>query len=105
MSGVRVATMDDPLGTAGTAPTTPLDALQVMASSDVMLTPTLRHIEMYTMRGLLTLLWHEPPEDAPTQPGALVLCGGAMGGLLGRATRSTTDSASSGRPAACRCCG
>lgn len=75
--------MDDPLGTAGTAPTTPLEALQVMASSDVMVTPLLRHVEMYTMRGLLTLLWHEPPEDAPKQPGALVLCGGAMGGLLG----------------------
>jgi fermentation-respiration switch protein FrsA (DUF1100 family) len=75
--------MEDPLGTAGHAPTTPLDALQVMASSDVMLTPTLRHVEMYTMRGLLTVLWHEPPEDAPRQPGALVLCGGAMGGLLG----------------------
>ena len=84
--------MEDPLSTAGTAPTptptssaatTPLDALQVMASSDVMLTPSLRHIEMYTMRGLLTILWHEPPESSPHQSGALVLCGGAMGGLLG----------------------
>jgi fermentation-respiration switch protein FrsA (DUF1100 family) len=75
--------MDDAPGTAGTAPTTPLDALQVMASSDAMLTPTLRHVEMYTMRGLLTLLWHEPAENTPRQPGALVLCGGAMGGLLG----------------------
>jgi hypothetical protein len=64
-------------------PTTPLDALQVMASSDVMLTDTLRHVEMYTMRGLLTLLWHEPPVGVTVQPGALVLCGGAMGGLLG----------------------
>ncbi len=62
---------------------TPLDALGVMASSDVMLTPTLRHVEMYTTRGLLTILWHEPAEGAPRQPGALVLCGGAMGGLLG----------------------
>jgi fermentation-respiration switch protein FrsA (DUF1100 family) len=75
--------MEDQLSTAGTAPTTPLDALQVMASSDVMLSPSLRHIEMYTMRGLLTILWHEPHEDAARQPGALVLCGGAMGGLLG----------------------
>jgi hypothetical protein len=84
--------MEDPLSTAGTAPaptptgpapTTPLDALQVVASSDVMLTPSLRHIEMYTMRGLLTILWHEPPENSPHQSGALVLCGGAMGGLLG----------------------
>jgi hypothetical protein len=81
--------MEDPASTAGTtpstpfAPTTPLDALQVMASSDVMLAPGLRHIEMYTMRGLLTILWHEPPESAVHQPGSLVLCGGAMGGLLG----------------------
>ncbi|MDP2293328.1 MAG: dienelactone hydrolase family protein [Actinomycetota bacterium] len=80
--------MDDPIGNPaapdaeGRVPT-PLDALQVMASSDVMLTDTLRHVEMYTMRGLLTLLWHEPPAGVAVQPGALVLCGGAMGGLLG----------------------
>ena len=35
------------------------------------------------MRGLLTLLWHEPADGVEVQPGALVLCGGAMGGLLG----------------------
>ncbi len=75
--------MDDAAGTAGPTPTTPLDALQVMASSDVMLTPTLRHVEMYTRRGLLTLLWHEPADDVPRRTGAMVLCGGAMGGLLG----------------------
>lgn len=79
--------MSDPVGNpadaAGGRVPTPLDALQVMASSDVMLTDTLRHVEMYTMRGLLTLLWHEPPADVAAQPGALVLCGGAMGGLLG----------------------
>jgi len=62
---------------------TPLDALGVMASSDARLTPTLRHLEMYTTRGLLTVFWHEPPDSAPRAPGALVLCGGAMGGLLG----------------------
>lgn len=75
--------MSDPSGTEGSAPVTPLDALQVMGSSDVMITETLRHIEMYTMRGLLSVLWHEPPEGVPVQRGALVLCGGAMGGLLG----------------------
>lgn len=85
---VRVLTMDEQPPIAGTAPgegspTTPLDALQVMASSDVMIDPALQHVEMYTMRGLLSLLWHVPPEDVPPQPGALVLCGGAMGGLLG----------------------
>lgn len=77
--------MADTAGEPGAAnpPMTPLDALGVMASSDVMLTPTLRHIEMYTMRGLLTILWHEPAEGVTPRPGALVLCGGAMGGLLG----------------------
>src|SRR6187455_930708 len=62
--------------------TTPLDALQVLASQDVMLTPTLRHLEVYTMRGLLTVLWHEP--SGPATAG-VVMCGGAMGGLLGPA--------------------
>jgi pimeloyl-ACP methyl ester carboxylesterase len=66
---------------AGERRTTPIDALGVLASSDAMLTPTLRHLELYTMRGLLTILWHEPM--APVRPHALVLCGGAMGGLLG----------------------
>jgi alpha-beta hydrolase superfamily lysophospholipase len=64
-------------------PVTPLDMLQVMATSEVMVTPTLRHVEMYTRRGLLSLLWHEPAEGAAHGAGALVLCGGAMGGLLG----------------------
>lgn len=66
-------------------PATPFDALQVMASQQVALAPGLRHIEIYTMRGLLTLLWHDPPEDGPSHPAAMVLCGGAMGGLLGPA--------------------
>ena len=67
------------------APATPFDALQVMASQQVALAPGLRHIEIYTPRGLLTLLWHDPPGDGPTHAAALVLCGGAMGGLLGPA--------------------
>jgi predicted alpha/beta hydrolase family esterase len=79
-----VAGVDDD-GTAGQA-ATPLEVLGVIASQEVMLTPTLRHIEMYTMRGLLTLLWHEPPGGADQRhPSAMVLCGGAMGGLLGPA--------------------
>jgi alpha-beta hydrolase superfamily lysophospholipase len=66
---------------------TPLDALGVIGSQDVMVTPTLRHAEFFTMRGLLTLLWHEPSENAPRPPvpAAIVACGGAMGGLLGPA--------------------
>jgi predicted alpha/beta hydrolase family esterase len=68
------------------AGSTPLDALGVIGSQDVMITPTLRHAEFYTMRGLLSLLWHEPNETAaPRVPTAIVACGGAMGGLLGPA--------------------
>jgi uncharacterized protein len=62
---------------------TPLDALGVLANRDVMITPTLRHAEFYTMRGLLTVMWHEPAEDVPAAKAAIVACGGAMGGLLG----------------------
>jgi hypothetical protein len=64
---------------------TPLEALGVLASQDVMITPSLRHVEFFTMRGLLTLLWHEPPDDTATVPVAIVAFGGAMGGLLGPA--------------------
>src|SRR5207248_684937 len=41
----------------------------------------LRHLEIYTMKGLITILWHGPPD----LPAAVVACGGAMGGLLGPA--------------------
>lgn len=61
--------------------TTPLEVLGVMASQNVMLTPTLRHLEMYTMKGLLSALWHEPTTHLFSA--GVVTCGGAMGGLLG----------------------
>lgn len=64
---------------------TPLDALGVIASQDVMITPSLRHAEFFTMRGLLTVLWHEVPDEVTPTPAAIVACGGAMGGLLGPA--------------------
>jgi alpha-beta hydrolase superfamily lysophospholipase len=62
---------------------TPLDSLGIIGNQDVMITPTLRHLEFFTMRGLLTILWHEPSQPAPA---AIVACGGAMGGLLGPAS-------------------
>lgn len=62
---------------------TPLDSLGVIASQDVMITSSLRHAEFFTRRGLLTVLWHEPPQEMQSQPVAIVACGGAMGGLLG----------------------
>ena len=59
----------------------PFDAIQPIASQQVALTDALVHHEVFTMAGLLTMLWHGTgDEDA-----AVVACGGAMGGLLGPA--------------------
>ncbi len=59
----------------------PLDLLEALARQEVVVTPTLRHLEVFTLRGLLTVIWHgDPDADA-----AVVLGGGAMGGLLGPA--------------------
>lgn len=65
------------------APTgrSPLELLAAMAADEVHITPTLRHVEVYTMEGLLTLFWHGAPEAEHV----LVACGGGMGGLLGPA--------------------
>jgi pimeloyl-ACP methyl ester carboxylesterase len=60
-----------------------MEALQVLARQHVMVTPTLRHVELFTLRGLVTILWHEPPADVRATAAAIVACGGAMGGLLG----------------------
>jgi dienelactone hydrolase len=59
----------------------PLDALGAIASQEVEVTDALRHVEVYTMAGLLTLLWHGEPDFERV----VVMCGGAMGGLLGPA--------------------
>jgi dienelactone hydrolase len=60
---------------------TPLGQIGVLAVQDVPVTPMLRHVEVFTRTGLLTVLWHGP-KDADA---ALIACGGAMGGLLGPA--------------------
>jgi fermentation-respiration switch protein FrsA (DUF1100 family) len=70
------------------APADPVDpsalgALHSLATTEVDVTATFRHREVYTTRGLLSVLWHEPPADAPIAPAAIVACGGALGGLLG----------------------
>jgi hypothetical protein len=59
---------------------TALEALRLLASSEVGVTASFRHREIYTRRGLLTLLTHEPDEPLPA---AVVACGGALGGMLG----------------------
>lgn len=60
-------------------PRSPLDLLEAMAAQEWQITPTLRHVEIYTMHGLLTLLWHGDPEAE----NVVLMMGGAMGGLLG----------------------
>jgi alpha/beta superfamily hydrolase len=63
------------------APRSPLDLLDALAVQEVDLVPDLRHVEVYTMRGLLTLLWHGPRDATDV----VVTCGGGMGSLLGPA--------------------
>jgi pimeloyl-ACP methyl ester carboxylesterase len=62
-------------------PRAPLDLLEALTMQEVEIAPDLRHIEIYTMRGLLTLLWHGPVDAREI----LVTCGGGMGSLLGPA--------------------
>ena len=61
---------------------TALEALHPLATSQVAITDALTHREVYTARGLLTALVHEPTGSSAV-PAAIVMCGGAMGGLLG----------------------
>jgi len=59
----------------------PLELLEALAREEVEITPGLRHLEIYTWRGLLTILWHGPVDAEEV----VVMSGGAMGGLLGPA--------------------
>ncbi len=59
----------------------PLELLEALARQEVVISPTMRHLEVFTMRGLLTVLWHGDPDAEQ----AVILGGGAMGGLLGPA--------------------
>ena len=62
---------------------TALEALRPLASTEVALTPSLSHREVYTSRGLLTVFRHRPPEGVEPRRAAIVACGGALGGVLG----------------------
>lgn len=57
----------------------PLAALQILASTQISVTPTLDHVELYSPSGLLSLMWHG--EAGATS--AVLMVGGALGGLLG----------------------
>lgn len=63
------------------APQGPYERLGVLAKQSVEITDDLVHHELFTMQGLLTILWHGPPDAEH----AVVAVGGAMGGLLGPA--------------------
>ena len=55
--------------------------LEPLAVSEVAITPALHHVEVYTLKGLLTLLWHGPRDT----PRVVITGGGGMGSLLGPA--------------------
>ena len=59
----------------------PYERLGVLARQQVEVADGFRHVELFTMQGLLTILWHGPAEADR----AVILLGGAMGGLLGPA--------------------
>lgn len=77
--------MSDPGGPGGDAapepPPGPLTALRALAAAEVAVTDELDHLELYTMGGLLSLLWHGRADLTDVVLGV----GGAMGGLLGPA--------------------
>ncbi len=66
---------------SGDEPRSPLELLEALGVEEAELRPGLAHLEIYTMRGLLTVLWHGARDDSDV----VLMCGGGMGGLLGPA--------------------
>jgi len=62
-------------------PRSPLELLEALGVEEVEIAPGLAHLEIYTMRGLLSVLWHGPRDATDV----VLTCGGGMGGLLGPA--------------------
>jgi pimeloyl-ACP methyl ester carboxylesterase len=62
-------------------PRSPLELLDALVAEEVEVAPSLSHLEVYTMRGLLTLMWH----GDHAARNVVVTCGGGMGSLLGPA--------------------
>jgi len=59
----------------------PLRELKVIGTQQIEIAPGIEHCELFTMRGLLTILWHGDPDAEHV----VLMVGGAMGGLLGPA--------------------
>ena len=66
------------------APDRPLERLRVLAKQDELVTPLLRHIEGFTLEGLLTYLWHGDPQAERV----VLMCGGAVAVNAGCMLRS-----------------
>jgi pimeloyl-ACP methyl ester carboxylesterase len=62
-------------------PRSPLELLEALAVQEVEITPGLAHLEIYTLHGLLSVLWHGPRDARDL----VVTCGGGMGSVLGPA--------------------
>ncbi len=62
-------------------PRSPLELLEPLAREEKVIGDGFRHLEIYTMLGLLTILWHGPIDAEEV----VVMAGGGMGGLLGPA--------------------
>lgn len=62
-------------------PARPFDLLGRLAIQEAEVADGLWHVEVYTTSGLLTIFWHG---DRDAERGVL-MCGGAMGGMLGPA--------------------
>jgi pimeloyl-ACP methyl ester carboxylesterase len=60
---------------------TPLDLLGRLSIDEAQVAPGMRLLEVYTMRGMLKLLWHGDPAAEEV----VLLGGGGMGGFLGPA--------------------
>jgi pimeloyl-ACP methyl ester carboxylesterase len=68
-------------GDASGSSRTALEALDVLAVQEVSISDSLDHLEAFSLGGLLTLLWHGRGRGDT----AVLMMGGAMGGLLGPA--------------------
>ena len=79
--GIEAALMSQDQSTGGEPDSSPLESLRTLAALETDLADNLRHIEIYTMDGLLSFFWHGP-SDAEN---VVLMCGGAMGGVLGPA--------------------
>src|SRR5262245_7970976 len=66
---------------AAEEPGSPLDRLRGLALQHVEVAPGLEHLEIFTLEGLLALIWHGDRAASDV----VLACGGAMGGLLGPA--------------------